>query len=114
MQIELTRFHRIAPDTPFNMHASHPPKPTLYPNEVYFDIETLLNVAQAQSILLVGNVDESFALNYAQQKSVLQQHCEIDTITTTNIDDIFDLHKRYDIVICLGIFEHISNFIQYH
>jgi len=52
-----------------------------YPSDIFFDIETLVNVAQPERILLLGNCDADFLDNYLEQKRILKQSCETQHIS---------------------------------
>jgi hypothetical protein len=84
------------------------PRRSQYPPEAYFDIETLLSTAQAQRILLLGNIDPGFMQNHLDQLAVLQLDSLVHSINTSQIEDVFKIRERYDMVICLDVFEHLS------
>ncbi len=79
-----------------------------YPNDVFFDIETLVNVSQAQRILLLGNCLPGFLDNYIQQKALLNQSCELVHITSLEIESLWELDQRFDVAIVVDLFEHIE------
>ncbi len=79
-----------------------------YPNDVFFDIETLVNVSQAQRILLLGNCEPSFLDNYIQQKALLNQNCELTYIASHEIESLWKLNQRFDVAIVINLFEHIE------
>jgi len=79
-----------------------------YPSDIFFDIETLVNVAQPERILLLGNCDAGFLDNYLEQKRILKQSCETQHITTQNIDHLWSLQERFDVAIVVSLFEHIK------
>jgi len=79
-----------------------------YPSDALFDIETLVNVAQAEKILLLGNGDASFLTNYQEQKAVLGQHCAVTHLTASEIKQLPQLEERFDVAICLDLFEHMD------
>ncbi len=78
------------------------------PTELLFDIETLINAAQPQSILLLGDVDPEFLDEYCAQKALIRQECEVHHITATNIDQLWGLQQRFDVGLALNLFEHID------
>ena len=69
-----------------------------YPPSLFFDLETLLNVAQPSSILLLGDAHAAFLSPYLEQKSALQKNCSLTTITTADIDKLELLTNRFDVV----------------
>jgi len=87
-------------------------KPSLiqmnYPNDVFFDIETLVNVSQAQSILVLGNCQPGFLDNYIQQKALLNQDCQLRHIKCDEIESLWQLKQRFDVAIVVDLFEHIE------
>jgi len=78
-----------------------------YPKTVLFDIETLINVAQPSSILLLGNHSNDFLNTYIEQKLILNHTCQITHITNENIEELSTL-QRHDVAICIDLFEHID------
>ena len=78
-----------------------------YPQDVYFDIETLINVAQPSSILLIGEQTSDFLDNYREQKQILNQSCTIDCIRNDEIDSLAEV-PRHDVAIAIDVFEHID------
>lgn len=79
------------------------------PTELLFDIETLINSAQPQRILLLGNVDPAFLNDYCQQKALLNQACEITHLTVDQLEQVWQLQERFDVGLALNLFEHIDN-----
>ena len=75
----------------------------IYPSDAFFDIETLINASQANSILLLGNVSADFLDDYIQQKSINLKH-----ITTSDIDSLHNIDQRFDVAIGIDLFEHLS------
>ena len=80
---------------------------SLYSNAVFFDIETLINVAQPSSILLLGDHSSDFLATYIEQKSILNQTCQLTHISSKNIATLSDM-QRHDVAICIDLFEHIE------
>lgn len=83
------------------------------PNELLFDIETLINSAQPTRILLLGNVDPSFLDNYLEQKNLLNQTCNVTHIDVDHLDSLWALNERFDVGLALNLFEHIEQKIGY-
>jgi hypothetical protein len=79
-----------------------------YPDNLFFDLETLLNVAQPSSILLLGDADPVFLNPYLEQKSALQKNCSLTTLASTEIDDLDLLTNRFDVGIALNLFENLN------
>ena len=79
-----------------------------YPSDTLFDIETLVNVAQAEKILLLGNISTDFLDNYCQQKAILGQPCEIRQLTSSEIETLWEIQQRFDVAIAVDLFEHID------
>ncbi len=78
-----------------------------YPQDVFFDIETLINVAQPSSILLISDQSSDFLTPYMEQKKLLKQTCALKHIRTDNIDKITKV-ARHDVAIVLDAFEHLT------
>lgn len=76
--------------------------------DVLFDIETLVNVAQPQRILLLGDCEPAFLDTYIEQKSLLGQMSDITHIRTNNIGGLAELKTRFDVAIALDLFEHLD------
>lgn len=81
---------------------------TTYPTDVLFDIETLINVAQPSSILLLGDHSVDFLDTYLEQKALIKQPCEITHIASADIALLNKLQQRFDVSIALNLFEHID------
>ena len=79
-----------------------------YPKDLFFDIETLINTAQPSRILLIGDCDASFLTTYQQQKKLIQQDCEINSISSTDIDQLWQINDAYDVAIVVNLFEHLE------
>ena len=79
-----------------------------YPSDAFFDIETLVNVAQADSILLLGNIEADFLNNYIEQKAILSQEVSVTHIRAEDISQLRLLKQRFDVAIAVDLFEHID------
>jgi len=79
-----------------------------YPAEAFFDIETLINVAQAEQILVLGDCDANFLDRYIQQKSVLGHECNVMHLSSDKIQQLWNQQQRFDAAIVVGLFEHID------
>ena len=79
-----------------------------YPDDIFFDIETLINVAQPQRILLLGDCDDAFLQNYIKQRAVLKQPCSITLLTPEQLDDFNALQQTFDAAIAVNWFEHFD------
>ena len=79
-----------------------------YPQDLFFDIETLINVAQPKRILLIGDCDPSFLDNYKDQKALLQQPCDITCIASKDIEQIWQLQTPFDTAIVVNLFEQLN------
>ena len=79
-----------------------------YPKELFFDIETLINVAQPSRILLIGDCDPEFLQNYQTQKSLIQQDCLVSTLSCDDIDELWQTQEAFDVAIVVNLFEHID------
>ena len=79
-----------------------------YPNDIFFDIETLINVAQPRRILLLGDCDEAFLQNYIQQRAVLKQNCSITHLRPNQLNDFNALEQAFDAAIAINWFEHFD------
>lgn len=78
-----------------------------YPQDVYFDIETLINVAQPSSILLIGAQTTAFLDSYIEQKQILNQACSITHIHNDEISTLSNI-ERHDVAIAIDVFEHVD------
>lgn len=87
---------------------SNGPHYMTYPADALFDIETLINVAQAEQILLLGNCGPDFLNSYAEQKSLLSHDCNIVQISSDDIQELWQQQQRYDVAIIVDLFEHID------
>ncbi|MEM7360545.1 MAG: DUF6231 family protein [Pseudomonadota bacterium] len=79
-----------------------------YPADIYFDIETLVNVAQPTSILVLGDIGVEFLEEYQQQRSVISQECTVTHLPSAEISQIEGLLQRFDVGIAAGLFEHLD------
>ena len=79
-----------------------------YPADVFFDIETLVNVSQAESILLIGDVSAEFLNDYRSQKMLIKQDCQITHIKSKDIEQLWQISSRFDVAIAADLFEHIE------
>lgn len=79
-----------------------------YPADAFFDIETLVNVAKAEQILVLGDCDPSFLDNYKEQKSVLGHDCNIVHLPTIEVQALWNQEQRFDVAIVVDLFEHID------
>lgn len=78
-----------------------------YPRDVFFDVETLINVAQPSSILFIGDHPSDFLTPYIEQKKLLNQQCTIKCIASDNLDALAKV-ERHDVAIALNVFEQID------
>ena len=79
-----------------------------YPADVFFDIETLVNVAQPERILLLGDCDANFLDSYVEQKSVLRQLSRVTSINSRDIHTLAGNDTYFDVAIAVNLFEHID------
>ena len=79
-----------------------------YPKDLFFDIETLINTAQPSRILLIGDCDADFLSSYQEQKQLIQQSCEINTIASSDIEQLWRTQDAFDVAIVINLFEHIE------
>ena len=79
-----------------------------YPTDVLFDIETLVNVAQAEKILILGDCEPSFLDNYKEQKLMLNQQCTIVHLSSNEIQQLWRQEHRFDVAIAVDLFEHLD------
>lgn len=87
---------------------NHPsPTPIVYPRDIFFDIETLINVAQPSSILLIGNQNSTFLDDYIEQKALLNQDCKVTRIDVSQLP-LLNKTDRHDVGIAIDVFEHID------
>jgi len=90
------------------MNDSHSSHTENYPRELFFDIETLLNVAQPNRILLLGDVSAEFLTDYIEQKKILNQSCAVTQLASAEFDELTKLEERFDVAIALNWFEHLN------
>lgn len=77
-----------------------------YPSDLLFDLETLLNEAQPNSILLLGDAALSVVENYQTQRKLIQQPCTLKQLQSLpNLDMV---NTRYDMAIVAGFTEQLS------
>jgi len=79
-----------------------------YPKNLFFDIETLVNVAQPTRILVVGDCDTDFLSSYLEQKELIQQSCEITSVNCNELEQLWQFDQPFDTAIVLNLFEHIE------
>lgn len=79
-----------------------------YPSDIFFDIETLVNVAQPKRILLVGDCTADFLTDYTEQKALLNQTCSVTHIESANLDSLWQQDQRFDVAIVAKLFEHLD------
>lgn len=79
-----------------------------YPAETFFDIETLINVAQPTKILVVGDVDPAFLDDYRQQKELIGQSCEVSHVATEQLESLWQIDTRFDVAVVINLFEQID------
>jgi len=79
-----------------------------YPKTLFFDIETLINVAQPSRILLIGDCEDDFLNNYREQKSLIQQKCQVSLIKNSEIDQLWKMDQPFDVAIVINLFEHVD------
>ena len=79
-----------------------------YPKDLFFDIETLLNIAQPTSILLLGDIDARFLEAYLEQKSILGQPCTVTHIRSCELAKLVKVDRRFDVAVAVDLFEHLS------
>ena len=75
---------------------------------ILFDIETLLNVAQAEQILWLSNTESTSLKEYQAQKSVLGQMVNVSEIKSHDSDVLLNLEQRFDIAIVYDFVEHLE------
>ncbi|MBT8113909.1 MAG: class I SAM-dependent methyltransferase [Arenicella sp.] len=78
-----------------------------YPKNVLFDITTLINVAQPESVLLLGDAPFNFLDDYLEQKSLLNQACVVRHIAANEAASTLKLEQRFDAAVALNFFEHL-------
>jgi len=79
-----------------------------YPADVFFDIDTLVNVAQPESILLLGDCDTDFLDSYLEQKSLLGQMSRVSSIRSHEVHTLANSNHYFDVAIAVNLFEHID------
>lgn len=79
-----------------------------YPTDALFDIETLINVAQAEKILVLGDCDPSFLDTYIQQKEMLNHQCTLVHLPSAQIEQLWQQDQRFDVAIAIDLFEHLE------
>ena len=79
-----------------------------YPRDVQFDIDTLINDAQPQRILALGDIDPSLFDEYRAQKSLLQQPCIVQHLPVAECMQVMSMTTRCDVAVAFNLFEHID------
>ena len=79
-----------------------------YPRDVHFDIETLINDAQPQTILALGDFDAALFDEYCAQKNLLQQDCEVLYLPVSECMQVMQMTQRFDVAVAFNLFEHIE------
>lgn len=77
-----------------------------YPKEVWFDIETLVNVAQPHSIVTLGDFDTTFLSEFRAQKKVLGQPVLHEDLSLS-AERILTSTAHYDLAIVANLIERI-------
>ncbi|WP_189399593.1 DUF6231 family protein [Arenicella chitinivorans] len=80
----------------------------IYPRDVQFDIDTLINDAQPKTILALGDFDAALFDEYRAQKSLLQQPCEVEHVSVSDCMQVMRMATRFDVAVAFNLFEHIS------
>lgn len=73
-----------------------------------FDIDTLLNISQAEKILWLSESDSSSLEEYRQQKSLLGQNINVSEIKPADSGKLLSLEQRFDIAIVYDFVEHLE------
>ncbi len=76
-----------------------------YPPDIWFDIDTLIAVAQPQSMLVLGDADISFLDDYKEQQLVLGKQLNIVSIGAEQIDDIDQIDQQFDVAVVAQLLE---------
>lgn len=79
-----------------------------YPKEIWFDVETLLSVAQPSSVTLVGRFPTQFLQDYLAQRSLLGSPCTIQQLSTQDVHAELAAAARADLAIVAGCIEHMD------
>jgi len=82
--------------------------PTNSSDALLFDVDTLINVAQADNILWLSAQDSSPLQDYQAQKAILGQNVTISEFKPSQIETVFNLEKRFDMAIVHNFVEHIE------
>ncbi len=73
-----------------------------------FDIDTLLNVSQAEQVLWLSASDASAIENYRAQKAVLGHSVNVHELKPSEFEELFSLQQRFDIAIVYDYVEHLE------
>lgn len=73
-----------------------------YPREIWFDIETLVAVAQPKSIALLGDFPASFLDTYLEQQSLLNQQSDVLKLKD---ESAHEFNQQMEMAIVAGIFD---------
>ena len=79
-----------------------------YPTDVFFDIETLLNIAQPRSILVLSDSDCGFLEQFIEQKALINQQCQVTQVSSKEAASLDKLEQRFDVGIVFDFLEHLS------
>lgn len=80
----------------------------IYPKEIWFDVETLLSVAQPASVTLIGHFPTQFLQDYLAQRSLLGNPCAIQELPTQDAQAELTAVAHADLAIVAGCVEHME------
>ena len=78
----------------------------IYPSSCIFDIQTLIDASQPDTILVIG--DSSVCNDYMQQRELINKPCKLTSLRADNIQELQKLNDRFDLAIVLDTMEHLD------
>lgn len=77
-------------------------------SQITFDIETLVNECQPETILQVGDETEAFTENYTAQKKLLNQTCSVTVISADSALAQLRQPQRFDVGVVANTLEFLD------
>jgi len=77
-------------------------------SRIAFDIETLINECQPESILLIGDKIEPYVQSYLKQRTVLKKGCSTVQMPAQSALTELQQHDRYDVGIVDNALENLD------
>lgn len=78
----------------------------LYPDSCLFDIQTLIDASQPDSILMIGN--SHVCDDYIQQRDFINKPCQLTRLELTDVRELQQLQQRFDLAVVMYTLEQLS------